>query len=423
MEDNESFITKALREYVMKNGGLGGTDNRQYDVAMNVDSSSGTAKGYADGGMVDAGDSMPYKDEPGAQDATVPDFLLPLLLGRLPMGQAASAPAPALRAAPAMGDVAGSELREAMLRSMELPAKGYAAGGVVTNDLGAVPMPTEPPLPPAPPAAPTLPSIMNNAQSLGRQLYGQYTPDARNQLYSAIAERQTSMPFGIGAGLANVGDAIARGYGGSQTNYLDKTLQSQKDARSEALGAFDTAQKENLGMTQSGMELGKMVPGTDLSKLAQQAYSGPLKKLGYTDEQISKMPANQIEAVAQVALKYADVHSQEELKKATLELQSMIGNANIMNRRQELELAKVKAAQEEQEKRAARQGDAAKALVNRGAVQRVSDFVTGNPATKVLQEQAAGGDAPVKVNSTAEYNALPAGAVYIDSLGKRAIKK
>jgi hypothetical protein len=252
MSDQDSDLLDKIRTYMMSHGGFGGADNRSYDVAMNVDPSSSTAKGYSYGGEV------------------------------------------------CMAD-----------------------GGVVP-DMGTVPMPTE-----ATPA-PTQ-NILGNAQNLGRQLYGQYTPENRNALYTAMLQRQNSMPNAIGSSLASVGDAIARGYGHDQTNFLDKTQQNQKDALKEGLDAFDTAQKGTLGMTQAGMELGRITPNSDLSKLSQDAYSGPLKKLGYTDAEISKMPASQIESVAQVALKYGDIQSQKELKEATLQLQSMVANANVAN--------------------------------------------------------------------------------------------
>ncbi len=193
---------------------------------------------------------------------------------------------------------------------------------------------------PPPPAAqiPGMAEILAQANAQGRGLYGQYTPEKRNELYSMMAERSNSMPNAIGAGLASVGDAIARGYGRDQTNFLDKTLQSQKTSRDEALGAFDTAQKGSMALTQAGLEIGKMDPSSPMSKMAQEAYGGPLQKLGYTPEQIAKMPASQIESVTQVALKYGDIQSQKELKEATLELQTLVANANIGN--QKLQRAK-----------------------------------------------------------------------------------
>jgi hypothetical protein len=213
---------------------------------------------------------------------------------------------------------------------------GFADGGVVP-DMGNVPMPPQaaPQMPPQPPPVSPIQGILAQSQGLGAQMAGQYTPQMRNQLYQAMVERQNSMPQGIGAGLASVGDAIARGYGHSNSDFLNNTLKSQKDTTAEGLGAFDTSSKMAMQQTQAGMELGKMDPTSAISKAAQEAYSGPLEKLGYKPEQISKMPASQIESVAQVALKYGDIQAQKELKEATLQLQSMLGNATIRNQQGE----------------------------------------------------------------------------------------
>lgn len=308
---DQSFMDK-IRDYMMSHGGLGGADNKQYDLALNVEPSTGTAKGYAMGGMV-----MP--------------------------------------------------------------------------DLGSVPMPNEPP-PPVSRGTSPIQGILSQSQGLGAQMAGQYTPDMRNQLYASLLERQNSLPNAIGGGLASVGDAITRGYGRSNSDFLDKTIQGQKDTTQSGLGAFDTAQKMNLQQTQTGMELGKMDPTSEISKSAQAAFSGPLSKLGYDPEAIAKMPASQIDTITQVALKYADIESQKELKEATIQLQAMMGNATIRNQTAEREQARKNAEEAARNAGLARQQDAAKSLAGRGIWRRTADFVTQNPATKVLEKQAAGED-------------------------------
>ena len=107
-----------------------------------------------------------------------------------------------------------------------------------------------------------------------------------------------------------------------------------------------------LAQTQAGMELGKMDPNSALSKMSQDAYSGPLKKLGYSEADIAKMPASQIESVAQVALKYGDIESQKELKEATLQLTATMNQAQIANLKaqQEARTTELKRQQEEANK-------------------------------------------------------------------------
>ncbi len=257
-EEKESGIITALRNYMMSHGGAGGASNRSYDIAMGVDSSSDTAK-------------------------------------------------------------------------------GYAMGGVVQPDMGDVPVPGENVSRETMPSP--LPGIMASGRSLGAQLFGQYTPDKRNELYQTLMQQRASTPNAIATGLSSLGDAITRGYGQSRSDFLDKTQGIQKQATDDALQNFDAGQKGTLAMTQAGMDLGKIDPTSNFSKLAQEAYSGPLKKLGYSDEQISKMPASQIESISQVALKYGDIEAQKELKEATLKLQAIMTKANIANQKAEREQA------------------------------------------------------------------------------------
>lgn len=195
-----------------------------------------------------------------------------------------------------------------------------------------IPAPAASPAP-APVAGPSLADILGQARQAAGSLYGQYTPERRNQLYSTMLERANSMPNAVGSTLASVGDAIARGYGRDQTNFLDKTLQSGKDTTKEGLEAFDASQKVELAATSAGIDFQKMDPSSAVSKMAQEAYGGPLAKLGYGPEQLARMPASQIESVAQVALKYGDIESQKELKEATLQLQTLVANANIANQK------------------------------------------------------------------------------------------
>lgn len=56
----ESPIMAKIREYVLGHGGLGGVDQKEAELASNVDPSTDTVKGYADGGMVQ--DEQPQSD-------------------------------------------------------------------------------------------------------------------------------------------------------------------------------------------------------------------------------------------------------------------------------------------------------------------------------------------------------------------------
>ncbi len=318
--------------------------------------------------------------EPGLQDASVSDFLLPYLIGKLPFARAAGASAPVAKAAPMAEDAYGTELREGLMKSMAEPAKGYAMGGVVMPDMGDIDIPPAgfdvannsttmktagnippPPVNPAiaqamaqqaaqsvphatnpapaapppqmgstPPPMPGLADILAGAQGAGASLYGQYTPERRNELYAALLQKQGGMGNAIGSGLASVGDAIARGYGHDQTNFLDKTQAMNQDMTKQGLEAFDTTQKGKLAETASGLELQKMDPKTPISKATVAAYAPILiNKLHFSPQQVSNMSAAQVESVAKIGAEYGGKEMENLFHQAQLIVESQFKGAEI----------------------------------------------------------------------------------------------
>ena len=289
------------------------------------------------------------------------------------------------------------------------PMMAMADGGEVP-DLSDLPTPDENAPPVAPPASPVapaspIPSILAGAQGLGAQAAGGYTPQMRNQLYAAMLQRANTTPMAVGNTLASVGDAIARGYGRDQgANFLQNSLQNTQKTREEGLGAFDATQKMALAQTQAGMELGKMDPNSALSKMSQEAFSGPLKKLGYGDADIAKMPASQIEAVTNVALKYGDIQAQKELKEATLELTAKMNEAQIGNMK-----AQQQARQDELKRQ---QEEANKALDVEASSHWLAHPFLAAQARSRLAQGAAGAAAPTAVEAPHGMTVVQNGHTY-----------
>lgn len=362
---------------------------------------------------------MPTQDflrpqgEPGLQDATAMDFLLPYLIGRVPLGQSSAVAPNFVKAMPAE-DAYGTELREGLMKSMSEPAKGYAMGGIVEPDMGDVPIPPSsfdvanqsstfktngdipaPPINPAvaaviaqaaakpavaapmaphpsmpvtpPPQMPGFPDILKQAQSAGNAVYGDYTPEKRNELYAALLAKANGTPNAVGSTLASVGDAIARGYGHDQTNFLDKTIAQDQASRKEGLEAFDTAQKGTMAATSAGMELQKMDPNSAVSKVTREAYAPMLAKLGYSPAAMAKMTGANVESVAKVAADLGGKEMENLFHQAQLIVESQFHKAELG------------------EKQAARQMDAAKI--------RAEHPITGmlpTEANKILDQQMTG---------------------------------
>jgi hypothetical protein len=298
-QPEESPIMIALRNYVLGHGGLGGVDQKETQLAMNVEPSSGTAKGYANGGIVmpDLGDlPIPGSDFDVANQSSTFKTNGNVALPPIP---------PALLAAAAQKQIPPAA---------QAPAPGPR------------PAPMAPPTPPMP----SMGDVLQQAQTAGNQLYGAYTPERRNELYAYLAEKANGMPNAIGAGLASVGDAIARGYGrDAGANFLDKTLQGTKASREEALGAFDTAQKGALAETSTGMELQKMDPNSAISKVSRAAYAPMLAKLGYSPAAIAKMSGANVETAAKVAADLGGKEMENLFHQAQLIVESQFHKAEL----------------------------------------------------------------------------------------------
>lgn len=207
----------------------------------------------------------------------------------------------------------------------------------------AVPRGTPPSMPPTPPGAmPGLEEIMGSARQAAGSLYGQYTPDRRNELYAALLQKQNGMGNAIGSTLAGVGDAIAHGYGRDQTSFLDKTLQGQKDTTKEGLEAFDTGQKQTLGATAAGMDLQKMDPNSAISKISREAYAPLLTKLGYSADALSRMSGANVESAAKVAADYGGKEMENLYHQAQLIVEQSQQRAALGLKKEEIQSNRLK---------------------------------------------------------------------------------
>lgn len=180
---------------------------------------------------------------------------------------------------------------------------------------------------------PTMMDVLRQAQQAGNQMYGNYTPEKRNELYAMLLSKRGGMGNSMGTGLAIAGDAISRGYGRVNTDFLDKTLQGQDQATKDGLGAFDEAQKQTLQATSAGMSLQGMDPNSAASKIAKEAYAPLLMKLGYTPDAIERMSGANVEAVAKVASEYGGKEMENLFRQASLIVQQQQAAAEAQRKK------------------------------------------------------------------------------------------
>jgi hypothetical protein len=280
-------MMETLRAFMMAHNGVGGADNREADLAMNVDNSSGTyhdAGNYSDGGgipdlaMLTGGDIPPTSFDVGNNSTTYRTG------GNIP-------PPPPMPAMPMRPPVA-------------MPP---TPSPVAPPPVSAPPMPGRSPLGGASPAAASpapgtdLNSILGAAQDAGSQVMGAYTPEKRAEMLAYLAQKQNGMPYAIGNSLASVGDAITRGLGHSQSNFLNDTLGREDANRKEGMEAFDQGAKSKLQQTQAGLEMEKMTASSPLARAKQAAFAPLLAQAGLSRAQAANIAPEDIKDVASLA--------------------------------------------------------------------------------------------------------------------------
>lgn len=259
--------------------------------------------------------------------------------------------------------------------------------------------PAVPPIPPAPPAArpavpaasPIAPPAAPAVPAAPAPTDAEYGAEASKILGGVTPESLAAMmqknfkPSGgelAGMGLAGIGDAIASV--GNRNPGALKTVQEGINKRRE-LAAKLPEQMAAAGKEKYGLEheLQTYDPNSPFSKVMQRANSELLKSMGATDADVSKLPAAAINDIA---------NHKVELKKALAEIEATgaYRQAALGLQKSTLEATKEHEHAQEHIAETNKEQEAAKALSGRGVLKRAADWMTGNPATKVLERQAEG---------------------------------
>lgn len=341
--------------------------------------------------------TMPDPNEPGIQDATVSDFLLPYLMGEIPavkgaMSMAGSAAPVMGKMAPIAEDAAGTELRDAMMQSMSRPA--MAKGGVVGEDedtmphladgdfsLGndfdvntgdsstlkgvplnaaavppvapqADPIPKAPVAPvPAPPASPApavnqkplpgmpasvTPDDIEKYLGAQKQAIEKYSPDRQFASEQNDMKWMTGLPMGLAHAGATFADGLMQGVARAGNPGFAKAIDERNASVAAArAAALERARKGTMEQVDAEQKIDMNDPNSTLSKVHQQAFASIFSRMGYDPKAVMKMPASQINTVADLGVRYADAQTQLELKKALLEVNLLTAKATMANQQAE----------------------------------------------------------------------------------------
>jgi hypothetical protein len=198
------------------------------------------------------------------------------------------------------------------------------------------PVQTPPPAVPAQPAPVPAPTAQNYDQQASSVL------GTNPQELKAFLEKtnQPNWRQGVGLGLTGMADALSRA-GKSNSNYEEQygqRMQQGKENLSAIPGKVAEMGKEQYGLSE---QLQAKDPNSPYSKVVQNSERPTLKQLGWTDDQIGKVPAVAIQDAVKNNLTYEDTQAKFGLEEATIKQtgayqQGMLKNtaANIANESQ-----------------------------------------------------------------------------------------
>lgn len=248
------------------------------------------------------------------------------------------------------------------------------------------------PAPAAPPVAVSPSPMPDSGSDAGiddqaTKIMGGITPETINRLMESL-NRQGKVGQ-IGAGVAGIGDAIAS-VGGQNPGHMKNAqdlIQKNKESALKVPGEMAAIGKEHYGLTK---ELGGDDPTSKRSFVAQEANRPLLSKMGFTPQEIKKMPASLIDGIRSGAITrenaLATINAEAAYKTAGLDLQS-----KQLEQTKSLEQQRIDAANEKEASDV--QTDAAKALASRGVFKTIQDAIpgtAGNKAKNVLEKQLEG---------------------------------
>lgn len=222
--------------------------------------------------------------------------------------------------------------------------------------------------------------------------YQKYGADQQMDASRALLQAR----FSPGSSIANAGagfaDALMQGVAGAGNPGFQKNMQDrQQQAFADTTGAMKNAHDTAMGDTKANMEIDSKDPESPLSRASQKAYASTLIAAGIPKDAVGSMSADLISDVGAKRITLADA-----LARIALEHEYKMGELGIQGAQLHATVAN---------QQAQRKSDAAKALEGRGVWRRVTDKVTGNPATKALEQELTPGATDHTYGTEAEAEA------------------
>jgi hypothetical protein len=317
-----------------------------------------------------------------------------------------------------------------------------ADGGIVDEEQTKQPFIGPPaPLPVAPPRPmPGMgPDVRPDAlqQMMGRYKSGmeQYGPEQQMATRAALTKSNAGFLPSLARAGGGFADAVMQGVArAGPSNFQQSITNQQNKTIEDTMGTLERAQGGKMAQMQAEMKLAAEDPSSPLSKIAQQSNAPTLKAMGLSDAEISGMPASLISEATSKRLSLEEIRVKAEEIRALREQTGRYQEETIKTTRAGQAQS---AAQKETERQAADKKarlDAAEAILKRSGNARIMGIpipftsdVSGKAQKAALKTLEGGMNqseaALTSVNSPEEYQALPSGTHYVDSNGKRGVKK
>lgn len=180
-----------------------------------------------------------------------------------------------------------------------------------------------------------------------RATLNKYSPDRQFDTEQAILKSRSGLGSAIARGGATFADAVMQGVAGAgNPGFAKAQAERETELANEATGALERARKGSIEQLEAGQKIDLQDPKSAMSKVYQQAFAPVFSKMGYDPASVLKMPASQINTVADLGVRYADAQTQLEFKKAMLQVQTLTEMANMQNQQVERKQAEDKLAAE-----------------------------------------------------------------------------
>lgn len=245
------------------------------------------------------------------------------------------------------GGIAGGQFGEDELKRA-FPFAQQAEPAPVFNPRAGMP---PAPAAPAPAVAPTpgteatrpLPGNPGVSSYIADQQaqIAKYGPEAQLGMQRAIQEKQA----GLGPNLARAGgtfaDALMQGVARAGNPGFGAGIAAQQEkAGEQQLGAFQKAGEQSLQQISAQQKLDAINPKSELSKSVQQTYAPLLKKMGFQDQMIGGMSAQNISDLTGKAVDVLKAEAEKEMARASLDLRSREATATAAHQKATEEQAK-----------------------------------------------------------------------------------